>query len=224
MHKIDIGQRLADLRKYARISRQSLAEISNIPAATIRAWEDGKTEIRPHNLEKYLKELNKIGCSATVEWVMNGGTTTPDIQITPSVKSAPSSDKLGVVDVITMIDILSDTSNLFYYLDSEERIIYINQDLLLLLGKAPNIHQTILENVPFKDVCSEKIYNTCHEHFKFCKKGKKQRFSYDLGNPYSKNPHTVEMFCCPVIKSRNSGVLGILGFISNHKMEPINQV
>lgn len=221
MNKIDIGRRLEYLRKYVRISRKSLAEISNISVYTIRAWEEGRAEIRPHNLEKYLKELRKIGCSATVEWVMNGGSNKPhrNSEITPTMLKALSDSRLGTIEITTMIDVLSEVSNLLYYLDSQEHIIYINPDLLFLLGKTSLIDCTGLDNTPFKDICSEEIYNVCHKQLQLCQDGRKQKFSYTLGNPYSKNPHIVEMFCCPLMADKSNDMLGILGFVSSHRAE-----
>ena len=214
MQNIAIGQRLLQLRREMRITRQSLAQITNISAHTLKSWEEGATTIRQHNLEKYLNELQKIGCFATIEWVMNGGATIPLIEA-PQTQTIISSHKLGSTDVEAMIDILSVTSNLFYYIDSQEHIMYINADLLPLLGNTSYIAPEMINNMPFKDICSEATYNLFREHFKLCYKGRKQKLSYNLSSPYSKTPHIVEMLCCPVTKSKSNKVMGILGFVSN---------
>ena len=210
MPSIDIGNRLKHLRKITGLSRQSLAQISNISAATIRSWEDGIVDIRIYNLEKYLNTLEEIGCSATIKWVMDGKRADPcATRVTDKLYKT-----LGAVDVQDILEILAKSSNLFYYLDAKEGVVYVNPQLLLLLESPLNSRNILLENATFKEICSEEVYDICHKYFTLCKSRKIQTFSYHINHKTSRR---VEMIYYPIIKSKSTTLLGIMGFVKIRK-------
>ena len=209
MHKIEIGHRLLELRKYIGMSRNSLAQLSNIPATTIKSWEYGLSEIRSHNLEKYLAELAQLGCRATVAWVMNGDGNAPYVSKGDDIHTTPS------VSINHVIALLSKTSNLFYYLDTDENIAHINHKLLFLLGGDVD-HTTYLpEKTKLQELCDKEIYSICHKNFVLCLDKQEQTFSYMVQPPYSKTFHTVDALYWPLVHDKNHQVLGVLCFVSN---------
>ena len=209
----EIASRLLNLRRSLGMSRNSLAKACNIPAVTIKSWENGTAAVRLNNLENYLKEFEQLGCSATAEWVMHGTGTVPEECSTSS--SFNCNNNLGEVDASHMIELLSETSNLFYCLDNDERLLYINSDFLFLLGTSGNLDRSITPGVAFKKLCSDDIYNICRKHLSLCQKGRKQRFSYTINNQYSKHQCDVDMLYWPLLKSQSSNTIGTLGFVAN---------
>jgi len=214
MSKIEIGIRLSQLRKYIGISRNSLAKASEIPAITIKSWEAGISEIRESSLKKYLAALAKLGCYATTGWVLNGIGHNQNTQIKYNETLAKDS-----INVAHIIELLSKTSSLFFYLDIDCNVMHINHSLLFLLDGNYESTANLSLPAPLKDLCNEKIYNISHENFILCKEKAERRFSYIIKNSYNTTSHMVDMLYLPLIKHKSNQVLGVLCFLSNTKTE-----
>jgi hypothetical protein len=207
--KASVASRLLKLRRYAGLSRATISEKSRIPIVTIRSWESGGIEIRIHNLETYLLAFSSFGFHATIEWVLFGAGNAPysradNLNYLHMQNNEPMT--LG-----SMIEMLTLTSNLFYYLDGKERVLYLNLNWRTFLGKNT---QDISHKATLQELCSEEIYGACHEHYLKSLQGERVAFSYSLSSQYSKEVAEASMLYVPTPTKKGNKIVGVLGFLS----------
>lgn len=218
-----IGQRLRELRNYLGIGRRCLETLTQIPQSTIRSWEEGYTNIRTHNLEKYLNELMKLGCSTTLEWVLYGDKLFPHRQDNEKFLWLSSQYDIRKVDTGNILALLQTTSNLFYYLDTNENIICINKHFLFCLDHVLTPEDNLAHNIEFKKLCSKEVYNICHKHFVLCKQeNQRQNFTYSTGTQYGNQKTIVDMLYWPLTEGAGYPPHGVLGFISSNTISQLN--
>ena len=207
-----IGSRLRSLRKRLGMSRNSLAQAFQIPEITIKSWETGNVEIRANNLEKYRRKFVEIGYDVSTEWITSCDGPSPFTEKKTNI-FIPKQSKLGATSIEHLLELLKTTSNLLYYLDHNQQIIYLNSSLKLYLGNKGN---TVETDTKLQDICSPYIYEILHKHFISCQNGLKQRFSYTISNSATKHQTSVDMLYWPLLKNKTNKVLGVLGFIENN--------
>lgn len=61
------GHRLKMIRQARGLSRKEIEETHNLSAATLRGWEEGKSEPGFLKLYDYLKIFDNYGCTITLE-------------------------------------------------------------------------------------------------------------------------------------------------------------
>ncbi len=197
--KSDIGNRLLELRRYAGLSRASISQQSGIPVVTIRSWEAGQVDIRQNNLEKYLEAFASRGCFASYPYSKMDEVKYLQVQAHESLSIG------SVIEMLTM------TSNLFYYLDKDERILYLNSKWRIFLG----LEETKLpDDATLHDLCSSEVYAACHTNYIKSLNGEKVAFSYSLSNQYSKRAPEANMLYMPVFNKKGGRAIGVLGFLS----------
>jgi len=212
MDKIAIGKRLLELREYIGLSRKSLSDITHIPTVTIKAWENGYTTIKRDNLVKYLEELNKLGCGTNIEWVL--GETPTHITTLPT--PVPEIiNKSYAIELNDMLEIFKTAKNCFYFLNQAEEVIYLNQNLVHLLGKPQQSDTIPSSRITLENICSPDVYKVCHERFMLCHKIKTQTFTYNVHNLYNTNIWSVDVVYHSIFKTKSTQFLGVFCFVLN---------
>jgi transcriptional regulator with XRE-family HTH domain len=207
--KSGIGSRLLQLRGYTGLSRATISEKSGVPVVTIRSWESGEIEIRVSNLERYLQAFASMGCHATIEWVLFGTGNAPYSRADNlRYLHMQQNEAMSLGNVVEMLTL---TSNLFYYLDDQERVLYLNLNWCNFLGQST---QEISHDTTLQTLCSNEIYEACHENYLKSLSGEKVSFSYSLSNKFSKKAAEASMLYIPTVTKKGSKIVGVLGFLS----------
>jgi|GEM_PF-3265374 len=222
------NSRLLMLRKAAGLSRISASEKSGVPAATIRSWESGNVrEINNDSLNKYIDAFASIGHRVTQKWLSHGEGRPSFIDL--DIDNHHLMEPLYLVNFYDTIEILKATSNLFYCLDQNEALIYINHSLLSLLGGSALHHQpqTLIHQsskhghligTGLKELCSEKIYGLCRTNYLEAMNGKIVRFSYIITSDFKKDMVEVGILYYPLVNHSTKKVERVLGFISQESI------
>lgn len=234
--RIQVGIRLQELRQRAGMSREAMALESGISFATIRSWESGTKELRLYNLEKYLKAFTPIGCIIqpenctihrgdcslsptgcppkpegchnTIDWILYGNSPPPKLI---------GFNKDNTMNVSKMVELLSMTSNLFYYIDDEERVLHIKQSWLQYLNNDRDELQEPILGSSLRTLCSKEVYEVCHKNYLKCLSGQAVYFSYTLSGEFSQSHTEVKMLYSPVTRAKDNKVSGIFAFLSSSR-------
>ena len=242
--KIEVGKRLLQLRKSCGISRDTIALKSDIAVKTIQNWEAGKKELRLHNLARYLRAFELLGCYTSLDWILQGKNGADAAIIKSNICAS--------MEIVEAVEIFKKTSNLFYYLDEQELVWYVNRNWLYCLndndhyssdesyendpsannkdgesdkkGKKDESVPDIRHGTPFRKLCSSGVYRVCHEAFLQCLEGQAPSFSYHINNESDKPLTEVVMLYMPVKAAKNSKIIGVFAFLSSQNSRHISQL